>query len=68
MPFCKLDVLHRRNLDLVLDRFGHEADETLRHELVLAWHRLDAWPDVTPALARLRERSSLPPAPTATSR
>ena len=59
--FCKLDVLHRRNLDLVLDRFGHEADEATRRELVLAWHRLDAWPDVTPALARLRERFLLAP-------
>ena len=56
LSFCKLDVLHRRNLDLVLDRFGHEANEATRRELVLAWHRLDAWPDVTPALARLRER------------
>ena len=59
--FCKLDVLHRRNLDLVLDRFGHEADEATRRKLVLAWHRLDAWPDVTPALARLRERFLLAP-------
>jgi 2-haloacid dehalogenase len=53
IAFCKLDVLHRRNLDLVLERFGHDADEPTRRELVLAWHRLDAWPDVTPALTRL---------------
>ena len=36
------DALHRRNLDLVLGRFGHDAAETLRRELTLAWHRLDA--------------------------
>ena len=59
--FCKLDMLHRRNLDLVLDRFGHEADEATRHQLTLAWHRLDAWPDVTPALARLRTKFLLAP-------
>lgn len=59
--FCKLDVLHRRNLDLVLERFGHDADEATRRDLVLAWHRLDAWPDVTPALARLRSTFLLAP-------
>ena len=59
--FCKLDVLHRRNLDSVLERFGHEADEATRCELTRAWHRLDAWPDVTPALARLRARFWLAP-------
>jgi 2-haloacid dehalogenase len=60
--FCKLDVLHRRNLDRVLERFGlHDTDEPTRAQLVLAWHRLDAWPDVTPALARLRERFLIAP-------
>lgn len=61
IPFCKLDVLHRRNLDRVLARFGLAADEATRRELNLAWHRLDAWPDVTPALARLRSRFLLAP-------
>ena len=61
IPFSKLDVLHRRNLDLVLERFGHDADEAARRDLVLAWHRLDAWPDVTPALARLRGSFLLAP-------
>lgn len=61
IPFCKLDVLHRRNLDLVLSRFGLDPDEPTRRELNLAWHRLDAWPDVTPALARLRTRFLLAP-------
>jgi 2-haloacid dehalogenase len=61
IAFCKLDLLHRRNLDIVLDRFGHEAGETTRAQLNLAWHRLDAWPDVTPALHALRERFLLAP-------
>jgi 2-haloacid dehalogenase len=61
IPFCKLDLLHRRNLDTVLERFGHDADEATRVALTLAWHRLDAWPDVRPALARLRARFLLAP-------
>jgi 2-haloacid dehalogenase len=61
-PFCKLDVLHRRNLDVVLKAFGLDSlDEATRIHLNLAWHRLDAWPDVTPGLARLRARFRLAP-------
>jgi 2-haloacid dehalogenase len=63
VPFSKLDVLHRRNLDVVLKAFGldDEIDEPLRVQLNLAWHRLDAWPEVSAALARLRERFLLAP-------
>jgi len=61
-PFGKLDALHRRNLDVVLDRFGlGRIDQSTRSELNLAWHRLDAWPDVTAALARLRTRFRIAP-------
>src|SRR5262245_21767289 len=57
IPFSKLDALHRRNLDTILRDFGLDhVDETMRIELNLAWHRLDAWPDVTVGLARLRVR------------
>src|SRR5579862_7603642 len=60
--FCKLDVLHRRNLDRILPRFGAEAlSEDDRRALNLAWHRLDAWPDVTPGLVRLKRRYWLAP-------
>jgi 2-haloacid dehalogenase len=60
--FCKLDVLHRRNLDVVLQAFGLEhADEATRVQLNLAWHRLDAWPDVARGLARLRTRFRVAP-------
>jgi 2-haloacid dehalogenase len=30
------------------------ADPAVRDDVNRAWHRLDAWPDVTAALARLR--------------
>jgi 2-haloacid dehalogenase len=55
-PFVTLDVIHRRNLDRILPRFELATlDEATRTELTLAWHRLDAWPDVPAALAELRE-------------
>ena len=50
IPFCKLDILHRRNLELILPRFGIATlSEEQRRDLNLAWHRLDAWPDVARA-------------------
>lgn len=62
LPFSKLDVLHRRNLDIVLDAFAVDGiDEPTRARLNLAWHRLDAWPDVRPGLDRLRPRFRLAP-------
>lgn len=62
LPFCKLDVLHRHNLDRILGDFGLEdLDDATRIELNLAWHRLDAWPDVAAGLARLRERFLVAP-------
>src|SRR6516165_10885400 len=40
--FCKLDVLHRRNLDLTLKRFGvADLGDADKQALNLAWHRLD---------------------------
>ncbi|EHR73629.1 2-haloalkanoic acid dehalogenase, type II [Burkholderiales bacterium JOSHI_001] len=63
IPFCTLDLLHRRNLDVVLRARGWDAavDETTRAALNRAWHRLDAWPDVGPGLAALRQRFLLAP-------
>ncbi|HEX8009805.1 MAG TPA: haloacid dehalogenase type II [Casimicrobiaceae bacterium] len=61
-PFSKLDLLHRRNLDRVLERFGlGRIDEAARAELNLAWHRLDAWPDTAAGLARLRVKFRIAP-------
>jgi len=61
-PFCKLDVLHRRNLEKVLPRFGVSGlpEETMAH-LNLAWHRLDGWPDSAPGLTRLKRRFRIAP-------
>ena len=59
IPFSKLDVLHRRNLEVVLKEFSiRDLDEATKVHLNLAWHRLDAWPDVAPGLQRLRERNA----------
>jgi 2-haloacid dehalogenase len=62
LPFAKLDVLHRRNLERVLPRFGlQDLSDAVLHELTLAWHRLDAWPDVPAALTRLKRKFWLAP-------
>jgi 2-haloacid dehalogenase len=62
LPFSKLDVLHRRNLDVVLKELGLDhVDERTRGQLNLAWHRLDAWPDVKDGLARLRAKFLVAP-------
>jgi 2-haloacid dehalogenase len=62
IAFCKLDALHRRNLDLILPRFGLAAlAEDDRQALNFAWHRLDAWPDVAEGLGRLKQRFWLAP-------
>jgi len=60
IPFCRLDVLHRHNLERFIPRFGlRDLSEDVLNELTLAWHRLDAWPDVPAALVgdpgRLRQ-------------
>jgi 2-haloacid dehalogenase len=62
IPFSRLDVLHRRNLERILPRFGLRdlPEETLR-ALTHAWHVLPAWPEVPAALARLRPRFLLAP-------
>jgi 2-haloacid dehalogenase len=62
LPFSKLDVLHRHNLERILPRFGISGlpEETMQ-DLNRAWHRLDAWPDVTAGLARLRQKFLLAP-------
>jgi 2-haloacid dehalogenase len=62
IPFSKLDVLHRRNLERVLQRLQvADLDEPTKADLNLAWHRLPAWPDVAPGLNRLRRRFLVAP-------
>lgn len=60
--FERLDVIHRRMLDTIRPRFGLERlDEPTLAQLVLAWHRLDAWEDVKRAFPRLRKRFLMAP-------
>jgi 2-haloacid dehalogenase len=62
IPYTKLDVLHRRTLQTILPRFGleHLSDVELGR-LTLAWHQLDAWPDVQAGLSRLRRQYWIAP-------
>jgi 2-haloacid dehalogenase len=57
IPWVRLDVLHRHILDRLLLEFKcYTLTEPEKQWLNLVWHRLPAWPDVKPALARLRQR------------
>jgi 2-haloacid dehalogenase len=60
--FCKLDVLHRRNLEKILPRFKISglSDDALA-KLNRAWHRLDAWSDSAAGLAQLKQKTLLAP-------
>ena len=61
-PYVKLDVLHRENLERVLPKFGvANLDMATLDDINMAWHRLDAWPDVPAALIRLRKRYRIAP-------
>ena len=62
IPFSKLDVLHRRNLERILPRFGFtDLSEEIVARLNGAWHRLDAWADVAGGLNRLKGKFLLAP-------
>ena len=62
IAFCKLDVLHRKNLEAILPRFGLQSvPPDVLADLNLAWHRLDGWPDSAPGLARLKRKFAIAP-------
>jgi 2-haloacid dehalogenase len=62
IPFSKLDVLHRRNLERILPRFGVSGlDESTLQHFNKAWHRLDGWPDAAPGLQRLHKKFLIAP-------
>jgi 2-haloacid dehalogenase len=62
VPFCKLDVLHRKNLERILPRFGLQSvPPAVLDDLNLAWHRLDGWPDSAPGLTRLKRKFAIAP-------
>lgn len=56
-----LDTLHRESLDELLDEYGvaDHFDDATRQRLVRTWHRLPAWDDSAPGLARLRRHYTL---------
>ncbi|MGH1569765.1 haloacid dehalogenase type II [Methylobacterium sp. P31] len=61
-PFVDLDMLQAESLPDVLAQFGIAGvPEDVQRELVQAWHRLDAWPEVPDAMRRLRERHLVAP-------
>ena len=61
-PFTILDVLHRESLETVLAEFDVDGlPEGEKDRWNMAWHRLDAWPDVGAALPRLRKHCKLSP-------
>ena len=52
-----LDDLHRASLDTLLPVFGlGDVDDAARLEFVRFWHRLQPWPEVVPAMRRLRNK------------
>jgi 2-haloacid dehalogenase len=62
IPYTKLDVLHRRTLQKILPQFGlGHLPESELDRLTLAWHQLDAWPDVRAGLSKLRQRYLIAP-------
>src|SRR3984957_2506940 len=62
IPFSKLDVLHRYNLERILPRFEiKNVPEPVLADLNLGWHRLDAWPDVNTGLVRLKTKFWIAP-------
>lgn len=61
-PFSRLDVVHRGMLERIRPKFGLEnVDDAVLSELNMAWHKLDAWCNVSNALHRLRHRYLLGP-------
>jgi len=61
-PFRLLDEIHRRNLEKVVKDAGiGSLDDRTLGALNLAWHRLDAWPDVPRGLTRLGRRFRMAP-------
>jgi 2-haloacid dehalogenase len=63
-PYVRLNVLHRENLELVLDSVNFDrasaGEEALSH-FNDAWQRLDPWPDTVAGLRRLKTRFIIAP-------
>jgi 2-haloacid dehalogenase len=55
-PYANLDALHRASLLQLLDERDLRLPDASIDRLVLAWHRLEPWPDSVPGLIRLKSR------------
>jgi 2-haloacid dehalogenase len=57
LPWTKLDILHRMNLDQLVERFAIRGlSESELDHINRVWHRLSPWPDVVEGLTRLKQR------------
>lgn len=57
LPWTKLDMLHRMNLDQLIDRYAIPGlSEAKIDHVNRAWHRLAPWPDSVAGLTRLKTR------------
>ena len=62
LPWMNADALHRRELDVLLPRYGIGGlDEREIERFNRVWHRLDPWPDAVPGLTRLRRKYVIAP-------
>ncbi|MFC7474245.1 haloacid dehalogenase type II [Dankookia sp. GCM10030260] len=62
--WTRLDVLHRENLDGVLQDHGidpAQLGEAALDDLNRAWHRLDPWPEAVAGLTRLKRKFIIAP-------
>jgi len=57
LPWTKLDCLHRKSLEEILEKFQIAGlSEEEKDRLNRVWHRLNPWPDSVAGLERLKSR------------
>jgi len=62
IAWASLDDLHRVSLNRLVQEFAiHGLAESDLHNITLAWHRLNAWPDAVPGLSRLKRKFIIAP-------
>ena len=61
LPVQDIDITHTNTLEAMLEKPEYAAYKSLftpavKADLITAWHRQPAWPDVAPAIEKLRKR------------